>query len=142
MKSKFRLGVLALTMTALMAFASTAMAKGGTGGGGVVTGGCAQATLSHTITPTDGGALVTVNVGVTSTCLDEGGGPQSMSVVLTSHNNTTGFTGTSVWGTAVGPFSWSSTSFAPTGTSATLNLAVYSLGNKKPDATATDSYTV
>ncbi|MDQ1662182.1 MAG: hypothetical protein QOJ68_2162 [Blastococcus sp.] len=94
MKSKFTLGALLAAMAALMlAFASPALAKGGTGGGGG--GGAAPCATITSWTPSvqtiAGGPVVVLDVGVFNGCLDEGAGAGAMPVVgLTTTDPATG----------------------------------------------------
>jgi hypothetical protein len=91
MKIRFTFGVLVAAMAALLAFASPAMAKGGTGGGG---GAAACATITSwtpSVQTITSGPVVVLDVGVFNGCLDEGGGAGSMPVVgMTTTDTATG----------------------------------------------------
>jgi hypothetical protein len=73
---RFRLGALLVAVVAMLAFSSTAMAKGGgggTGGGGGGGGGTCGTLNNFTVTPgqSDAGATLTISYSVFNGCVDE-----------------------------------------------------------------------
>ena len=121
MKSKTRLATVLAALVALLAFAPSALAKGGDGGS------CAQI-LSFSNTPgyVDGGAAITTAYTVFQGCVDE----RAASVSLVFHNDDTGFTGTEVNMTPLGTWSYSRTWNSGFGTRYTITLNVYAPNGK------------
>jgi hypothetical protein len=101
MRYRSTLGALLAVMAALMvAFASPALAKGGTGGGGggdggggtVVPSGCATIdNWTTSLETVNSQATVVLRFGITNNCVDEGAGPNyPVSVSLGTTDTATG----------------------------------------------------
>lgn len=121
MTSRIKVGPLLAVLVALLAFAPSALAKGGDGGN------CAQIIdFSNTPSYVDGGAAITTAYTVFQGCVDE----RAASVSLVYHNDSTGFTGTSVVMTPLGTWSYSSTWNSGFSTRYTITLNVYAPNGK------------
>lgn len=135
MRSRFRGGVLLIAVIAMLAFASTALAKGSDGGGGGAT--CASITsFSNTPGFLLDSASVTTSYSVYNGCVDE----RMSSIALDIHNDDTGFTGRSVTMAKYGTNDYSNTWPSTYGTRYTITLTVYA-PNGKVAATQTQRVT-
>jgi hypothetical protein len=118
-----KLGTLVLALAAMLALASTAMAKGG--GGGAT---CAQIT-DFTLTPTyvDGQPAVSLSYSVYNGCVDH----ENMSSVAADYSNdVTGFAGRAVNMLPYGPSTYGSTWKSSPGVTYTVTITVYTPGGK------------
>ena len=130
--SRFRIGALVIALIAVLAFASSAMAKGG--GGGAT---CAQInSFSNTPGFLADGASVTTSYSVFNGCVDE----RMSAIAIDYHDDNTGFTGRSVTMAKYGANDYSSTWASPFSTRYTITLTVYA-PNGKIAATETQRVT-
>jgi hypothetical protein len=122
-----KIGALVLAVAAMAPLASSAMAKGGAGGGAS----CAQI-LDFTVTPgvTADQPALRIGYAVNNGCVDE----RAATVALDSRNNVTGFATRAVNMQPLGVASYSSVSAAgPLLGSFTLTLTVYAPNGKVAD---------
>jgi hypothetical protein len=128
----FKLSTLVLALAAMLALASTAMAKGG--------GTCAQI-LDFSVTPgsLDGGPVLTTSYSIDNACVDH----EKMSVAsLDYSNSTTGFVGRAVTMLSYGLNSYTSVpATVAAGTTYTTTLTVYAPSGKIAD-TRTQTVTI
>lgn len=122
MTPRLRTGTLIAALVALLAFAPSAFAKGGDGGGS-----CAQI-LNFSLTPVllDAGAGIDTEYTVQQGCVDE----RAASVSLVWHNDTTNTTVTSVIMTPLGTWSYSNVFHTTYSTRYTVTLNVYAPNGK------------
>ena len=133
--SRSRLGALLVAVTATLAVTPAAHAKGGDGGGGGAT--CVQITsFSNTVGLLADSASVTTSYSVFNGCVDE----RMSAIALDTRNDTTGFTGRSVWMARYGANDYANVWSSPFATRYTLTLTVYA-PNGKVAATQTQRVT-
>ena len=131
MRSKFKLGALLVAVVAMLAFASTASAKGG--GGGT----CATLnSFSNTVGESLDGPTITTSYDVVNGCVDE----RMSSIALDFKNETTGFVARQVTMASYGQNLYSRTSLAGLSAKYTITITVYS-PNGKIQATARQTVT-
>ena len=123
MTSRFKLGALLVAVVAMLAFASTALAKGG--GGGDKT--CATLN-SFSNTPAYGvdGASVTTRYSVFNGCVDE----RMSAIAIDYRNDSTGFVGRAVVMASYGLNDSTTVWRAPYSTRYTITITVYAPNGK------------
>src|SRR4051812_23635163 len=117
MTSRFRLGALLVAVVAMLAFTSSALAKGGGGDGA----GASLTSFGNTPGSSVDGASVTTSYSVFNGCVDE----RMSSIAIDYRNDSTGFTGRSVVMASYGANDTTNVWRADYSTRYTITITVY-----------------